>query len=578
MTEAFPFTAIVGMEQAKRSLICHGIDPRLGGVILLGHRGCAKSTLARSFAQALPPQEQGDSISFVEVPLGTTDDRLLGSVDTSSLMEKGEWAHRRGLIQQAHQGVLYIDEINLLPDHLSDSILDSAASGKHRIERDGISDIVDARYILIGSMNPEEGDLRPQLMDRFAHGIQVRDNFSVEERMRIVEYRMAFDDDPQQFVQEQQPQLAQFQSKLLEARALLKSVQISQELRRSVAEYAKDLKLEGMRPELAVLRTARCLAAWDGLSQVQEKHLQEAWVLCLAHRRPDALVPPPPSSKEPPPQEYLKPQRPPKQQTSFAPTQAYVQNVTLDLATPIQHGPLREWWKTSEALKNQKFQISQNVAQKIIDHPPALPKICWTNSFLTSLKYGWQPGQTGWRLKFKQPRRRPNVWIFIDASRSTGALRFLSVARNALLTLSDFTKTSRFHILLLKNSESTWYLKRGTAGNLKTQLSNLNEAGGKSTLVQALQLLLRSIQRQSVMEKDKLLICTDGLISPEAGQTAQQAKNKMRKTLQELSNLGIPFLWLHPTPKRGMSHWIPKLTDNLPITTIVLETKTQGYY
>ena len=194
MNYTFPFTAIVGLELVKRSLIYHAIDPRLGGLLLMGHRGCAKSTLARAFQEILPAPEKFKTAPFVEVPLGTTEDRLLGSIDASSLLENGEWSAQTGLIEQANQGVLYIDEVNLLPDHLVDSILDSAVSGQHRIERDGLSKIVNARYILIGSMNPEEGDLRPQLTDRFMHGVIVKDDYSVEERMEIVRLRMKFDD------------------------------------------------------------------------------------------------------------------------------------------------------------------------------------------------------------------------------------------------------------------------------------------------------------------------------------------------------------------------------------------------
>ena len=147
MNYTLPFTAIVGMDLVKRSLLYHAIDPRLGGLLLMGHRGCAKSTLARAFREILPAPETAETTPFVEVPLGTSEDRLLGSIDASRLLENGEWSAQTGLIQQANGGVLYIDEVNLLPDHLVDSILDSAASGQHRIERDGLSKTVSARYM-----------------------------------------------------------------------------------------------------------------------------------------------------------------------------------------------------------------------------------------------------------------------------------------------------------------------------------------------------------------------------------------------------------------------------------------------
>ena len=195
----FPFAAIVGMEDARNSLIFHAIDPRIGGTLFLGHRGCAKSTLVRAFAEVLQLASNRQT-PVVEVPLGTTEDRLLGSVDAQSLVERQVWSGRRGLIEEAHGGILYIDEINLLPDHLADLILDSASSNHYRMERDGLTRAVESRYILVGTMNPEEGDLRPQLSDRVAHGVPIQDDFSPEERMEIVRRRIEFDDEPEAFL------------------------------------------------------------------------------------------------------------------------------------------------------------------------------------------------------------------------------------------------------------------------------------------------------------------------------------------------------------------------------------------
>ncbi|MGB0809475.1 MAG: AAA family ATPase [bacterium] len=200
MTTRFPFVAIVGLALAKRSLIYHTLDPRLGGILLQGHRGCAKSTLARAFTDLLQTSSPY-TVPFVEVPLGTTEDRLLGSVNAGNLVEQGQWQLQQGLMAQADGGVLYIDEVNLLPDHLTDSLLDAAVSGKQQVERDGLSANLKTRFILVGSMNPEEGELRPQLQDRFAHKLLIQDNFEVPERMEIVQRRMEFEDDPEKFAE-----------------------------------------------------------------------------------------------------------------------------------------------------------------------------------------------------------------------------------------------------------------------------------------------------------------------------------------------------------------------------------------
>ena len=350
MNYTFPFTAIVGMDLVKRSLLYHAIDPTLGGILLMGQRGCAKSTLARSFREILPSVTENKEAPFVEVPLGTTEDRLLGSIDASRLLADGEWSAQTGLIQQANNGVLYIDEVNLLPDHLVDSILDSAASGRHRIERDGLSKNVSASYILIGSMNPEEGDLRPQLTDRFMHGILVRDDFSVEERSEIVRLRMDYDDDPSSFVEEHREKMQRLREQILNTRNSFKNVEITENLRTEVAEKAVSLNLEGVRAELGILRTARCAAAWRGDVVISEDDLEEAWILCLGHRqeqhtptdhnsKPQVNLPELPIEKT-----QTKRNKIPR--TSSSPVEAQKDKIFLDAAQTRLHAELAEWWNS----------------------------------------------------------------------------------------------------------------------------------------------------------------------------------------------------------------------------------------
>ena len=243
----------------------------------------------RFCSPSLPP-----TTPFVEVPLGTTEDRLLGSVNAEALVENRKWSGRIGLLEEAHGGVLYIDEINLLPDHLADHILDSAASGRYRMERDGFTRSVESRYILVGTMNPDEGDLRPQLSDRFAHGVLIRDDFNQQQRVEIVKRRIAFDDDPEKFVSDFAPSISELANRIIHARRRLTEVFLSDQQRLAVAATGRDLKLEGLRAELAVVRTARCAAALDDRLAVEEPDLQEAWRLCLGHRHTEPSNPPKP--------------------------------------------------------------------------------------------------------------------------------------------------------------------------------------------------------------------------------------------------------------------------------------------
>ena len=578
MNFTFPFTAIVGMDLVKRSLLYHAIDPRLGGLLLMGHRGCAKSTLARAFREILPAPENVEEAPFVEVPLGTTEDRLLGSIDASRLLENGEWTAQTGLIQQADLGVLYIDEVNLLPDHLVDSILDSAASGQHRIERDGLSKTVNAGYILIGSMNPEEGDLRPQLTDRFMHGIMVRDDFSVEQRREIVRTRMDFDDDPQLFLEAHQKNLQPLKEQIIEVRKQLKNVEITENLRTEVAEKATALNLEGVRAELGVLRTVRCAAAWRGETTVSPEDLAEAWILCLGHRqqnpppktqnsKPEIKLPEPPTEKQ-----ESKRLRMPK--TASSPTSAHTENITLENSHFVAHSELASWWESPE--KKQSPDAFVSGTSRPVPAHVSHARLCWNSSLKASLLRGWSPGKA-WYLRFRKPARRPNFWLFVDASRSTGSIgsgtsaRFLNEARNAILTLGAKTFGSRFHVLVLQQGKVSWWIKRGTAQALRKTLEQITEAAGKSHLTPALNQLSNAIQKQGVLSCDRVLLCSDGMLSPESERTVAESKKRFSKALLSLSESVRNIAWIHPQLQRGMRHWLPQLVEGTEVRLIALD-------
>ncbi len=578
MNYTFPFTAIVGMELVKRSLLYHAIDTKLDGLLLMGQRGCAKSTLARSFREILPPISDVQEAPFVEVPLGTTEDRLLGAIDPSRLLSDGKWTIQTGLIQQANKGVLYIDEVNLLPDHLVDSILDSASSGQHRIERDGLSKNVSARYILVGSMNPEEGDLRPQLTDRFVHGVLVKDDFSVEERREIVRMRMNFDDDPSSFVEEHQEKLEIMRDQILQARKHLKNVKITEHLRTEVAEKAVSLNLEGIRAELGIIRTARCAAALRRDVQISEDDLEEAWILCLGHRQEQA-TPKDRNSKpqlnfQEPPVEKTKTKQIKSSSTASSPEESQSDKIFLDAAQTRINTELAEWW-----INPNKKQSSDRFITGTYRPVPSLvsnTSLCWLSSLKASLLRGWSPGQP-WHSRYRKPSRRNNFWLFIDASRSTGVItnefstQFLSSIRNAVLMLGSKTFTSRFHLLVLQNGYARWWIKRGTAQALSKALNQLTEASGKSHLTKALNQLFSAILKQGVLTGDRVLLCTDGMLSPERGKSVSQSKNRFRKALLNLSQRVNATLWLHPKLKRGMRHLLPQLSEGTSVRLLSLD-------
>ena len=555
----FPFAAIVGMELAKKSLIYHAIDPRIGGALFLGHRGCAKSTLVRAFAEVLRSTSLGN-LPFVEVPLGTTEDRLLGSVNAETLVEQSKWQGRAGLIEDANGGVLYIDEINLLPDHLADFILDSAASGRYRMERDGITRIVESRYILVGTMNPEEGDLRPQLSDRFAHGVRVQDDYTPAERMEIVQRRIRFDDDPENFITAYAASTSDLKNRVMLARKTLKRVEISDEHRMSVAARGKTLKLEGVRAELAVVRTARCAAAWDDRASVEDRDLEEAWDLCLGHREPNGPNPRTPSST-PPPAQSGKPSGAAIMPTSAAPLDSRPNPGKLAPPRVASHKNLQEWWQRPSC-RHVALGV-RSVCSGFSEQPRGA--ISWLESVVFSFRMGWVPGRTAMQLRYSLPSARKKLWCFLDASRSTGMSQFLSSAREVLTGLARSAPSARFHLLLLEGGKIRWSARASTASRFEDALLDLKEASGKSFIIESLQNVHRAILRKGIKPGDRLAIASDGLASPAPEERPALTQRRLSDALGRIVRAQISIAWIHPPPKRGLARWLPALCRNLRV-------------
>jgi Mg-chelatase subunit ChlI len=554
---SFPFTAIVGMEDAKNSLIYHAIDPRIGGTLFLGHRGCAKSTLVRSFAEVLRLVST-ENAPFVEVPLGTTEDRLLGSVNAEALVEKRKWSGRSGLIEEAHGGVLYIDEINLLPDHLADYILDSAASGRYRMERDGITRSVESRYILVGTMNPDEGDLRPQLSDRFAHGVLIRDDFSQEQRIEIVKRRIAFDDDPEKFLAAFTPSVSELANRVAFARRRLAEVLVSDDQRMAVAANGRELKLEGLRAELAVVRTARCAAAFNDRCSVEERDLQEAWRLCLGHRRTEQSGAPKSPSSVPATRPPLFGHR--SAETSSAPLGSRPDPKVLGLFEPCSHFQFLNWICGSRTDFATGWGRLTNPEAFVQPRGP----IAWLETLMSSISSGWLDNVGPMHLQHRKPSPRKNFWCFLDASRSTGMNQFLDAARNVLAGVPARVKSGRFHLVVLAAGEIRWVTRNASATAFRNAIESLREASGKSLITEGITRLHRGKLRRGNALTNRLVILSDGLASPDHGENPTESLARLRQILRRLTRTGTPCAWLHPKAKRGMRRWIPQLLRGLP--------------
>ncbi|MGW1958140.1 putative cobaltochelatase [Streptomyces sp. NPDC001920] len=313
MTTPFPFTAVVGQDDLRLALLLNAVSPAVGGVLVRGEKGTAKSTAVRALSALMPevpvvpgcrfscdphspdpacpdgPHEPGAgtrrAARMVELPVGASEDRLVGALDIERALAEGVKAFEPGLLADAHRGILYVDEVNLLHDHLVDLLLDAAAMGASYVEREGVSVRHAARFLLVGTMNPEEGELRPQLLDRFGLTVEVAASREPEQRVEVVRRRLAYDDDPVAFAARWADEEAAVRRRIAAARELLPSVRLGDGALRQIAATCAAFEVDGMRADIVMARTATALAAWAGRTDVLAEDVRQAALLALPHRR-----------------------------------------------------------------------------------------------------------------------------------------------------------------------------------------------------------------------------------------------------------------------------------------------------
>jgi len=300
----FPFAAIIGQEEMKLALQLNVIDPKIGGVMIMGDRGTGKSTTIRALADLLPDitiikndpfntdpkglektyETEAIKIPMVELPLGATEDRVCGTINLKEILSGGSSTFEPGLLARANRGLLYVDEINLLDDHLVDVLLDSAASGWNTVEREGISIKHPAKFILIGSGNPEEGELRPQLLDRFGMHAEIRTISEPNARVKIVEERMSFDQSPQTWFDQYEQEQINIQNRIITAQNNLPKVTITKDFQLKISQICSELGVEGLRGDIVSTRAAKALTAFENRTEVTVNDIKRTITLCLRHR------------------------------------------------------------------------------------------------------------------------------------------------------------------------------------------------------------------------------------------------------------------------------------------------------
>jgi magnesium chelatase subunit D len=585
---SFPLSAIVDQEDLLDALLINAVAPEVGGVLVRGERGTAKSTAVRALAPLLPEVSaaEGQRFAFapgelspegpvpadapvhacpaplVELPLGATLDRLVGSLDLGRALN-GERSFEPGLLARAHGGILYVDEVNLLPDHLVDALLDSAASGVARVEREAVSVTHSARFLLVGTMNEEEGQLRPQLLDRFGLGVEARAPREPELRAEIVRRRLAFERDPAAFAASWEEGERVLAGRIASARERLGSVRLPErELGRIAAACAR-LGVDGVRGDIVTARAARALAALEGSEEVSEEQVRRAAHLALAHRRRhdplDGASPDPaeiesaldgePPDDEPPPEGGDGPKGPGARESAPPSSSQPAGEAGAGTAAPAgkaehdPHAPARERRDApAPALlpdgavelagrgRGPSGRRSRSASWRsgAIDSRPAPPdsEDLATVATLRARLLGADPGEL--REHVRAGREGVLLCLVLDASGSMGARRRLARVKGALLGLlrEAHARRDRVCVVAFRDSEARLLVAPGETIERAAAAVRGMRTGGRSPLAAGLELAGEQLRRERLRDRERrslAIVLTDGRIADEDGRARRAA-------------------------------------------------------
>jgi magnesium chelatase subunit D len=514
----YPFTAIVGQEQMKMALLLAAVDWRLG-VLLRGDKGAGKTTTARALAELLPKPGR-----FVNLPIGITEDRLLGGMDLGSTL-KGEPALRPGLVAEANGGVLYVDEVNLLPDHLADALLDAAATGVSTVEREGFSAVQEARFVLMGSMNPEEGSLRPQLLDRFALVADIAAIGKATERREVVERRMSYDADTSLFTARWMEQQMYLQQRIAAARVMLSSVRCSVVMLERISAIVCEHGVMSLRADLAIARASCAQAALLGSEEVTEEHICAVMPLALAHRIMRSPQRPPHPKTSPSPLPQTSAQSGKGEGTDEMTEQRFS---SLSVITPELHWIVDDG--RSGATEARKGQAPGPVIRNRKNERPA--ELDSRSSVLEAVARTGRPNPRLQDLyeKVREPLVGSRFLFVVDSSGSHAAHERMRVVKGAVAGLIERSLRRRDEVaVIVFRGESAEILVAPTS-DVAAVLAALEylPTGGRTPLAHALELA-----NQFVTPETLLLLVTDGranvpYCSNDAWHDALQAATKIQ--------------------------------------------------
>lgn len=488
----FPFSAIVGQEDFKLTLILNVIDPLLGGVLAIGDKGTGKTTLIRSLAELIDNQVE---FPFVNLPIGVSEDRVLGHINLEKLINEKKEKLQSGLLAKANKGCLYIDEINLLNDYLMDVLLDASASGSYHLEREGISKTIESRFCLIGSMNPEEGDLRPQLKDRFGLSVEVKTSLNLDERAKIIENRLNFDDNPESFSAMFSKKQERIFQQIKNAKGKLKTVKIDSSLYKKAASISLTHQVEGHRADVLLLKTARAYAAYLNDDIIEEYHLEKIAPFVLNHRSNNKEASQNQNNSE---QEQNQQQ---EQENSDSSTQEH----TFQSIIPANEkkSNVGKAFGAKNGTNASNFHQQNNVIENATKYK-SLDKRKTVSQYLAKDKFEV-------KNKFHQIKSQHHLIFLLDSSGSMLKEKVVAYAKGLVekYAQSEVGLKPIYSLLTLYNGDAE--LLQDSTKNLDDLLKKLSEVktGGKTNIVAAFR-RIKALTNNSKNINSELIIITDG--------------------------------------------------------------------